>query len=70
MRPMMIVALVIVALCRVSATQAAEARVEIELATSGTFPVTAQQEWYKVLTDLGVDGLLIRKEQSGDKVEV
>lgn len=62
--------LVIIGFCGVSVGVAAEARVEIELATSGTFPVTAQQEWYKALTELGVDSLRIRKEQSGDKVEV
>jgi hypothetical protein len=53
-----------------SVATAAEARVELELATSGTFPATAQQQWYKVLTDLGVDGLRIRKAESSDKVEV
>jgi hypothetical protein len=51
-------------------TACAEARVELDLATSGTFPVTAQQEWYRLLSELGVDGLRIRKAQSDDKVEV
>ncbi|HEV3340749.1 MAG TPA: hypothetical protein VG125_10350 [Pirellulales bacterium] len=47
-----------------------QARVELELATSSAFPATAQQEWYRLLSELGVDGLRIRKAQSEDKVEV
>jgi hypothetical protein len=49
---------------------AAKARVELELATSGTFPATAQQQWYQLLSELGVDGLRIRKAAAGDKAEV
>lgn len=49
---------------------AAKARVELELVTSGTFPATAQQQWYQLLSELGVDGLRIRKAAAGDKTEV
>ena len=52
------------------ATAQAQARVELELATSSTFPATAQQDWYRLLSELGVDGLRIRKAQGDDKVEV
>jgi hypothetical protein len=53
-----------------AATAYGQARVELELATASTFPATAQQEWYRLLSELGVDGLRIRKAQSDDKVEV
>ncbi|HWB08516.1 MAG TPA: hypothetical protein VG826_04805 [Pirellulales bacterium] len=62
--------LLAIVLAGAGATAHAEARVELELATSATFPATAQQEWYKLLSELGIDGLRIRKAQSDDKVEV
>ncbi|HVA48465.1 MAG TPA: hypothetical protein VNH11_19025 [Pirellulales bacterium] len=49
---------------------AAEGRVELELVTGAQFPATAQQQWYNLLSELGVDGLRIRKAGSGDKAEV
>jgi hypothetical protein len=49
---------------------AAEARVEIELAAPGTFPALSQRQWYQLLSELGVDGLRIRKAGAEDKVEV
>jgi hypothetical protein len=45
-------------------------RVEIELATDGNFPATAQQQWYKLLTELKVDDLRIRKAGPDDKAEI
>ncbi|HXT58723.1 MAG TPA: hypothetical protein VN699_08805 [Pirellulales bacterium] len=45
-------------------------RVEIELATDGNFPATAQQQWYKLLTELKVDDLRIRKAAPDDKAEI
>lgn len=48
----------------------AEARVEMELAMPATFPVLGQQQWYRVLSELGVDALQIRKAAAGDKAEV
>jgi hypothetical protein len=45
-------------------------RVEVELATDGNFPATAQQQWYKLLTELKVDNLRIRKAQPDDKSEI
>lgn len=52
------------------AALAAEARVEMELATPATFPALGQQQWYQALSELGVDGLQIRKAAAGDKAEV
>src|SRR5487761_865285 len=49
---------------------AVEGRVELELSMSSTFPAASQQQWYKLLTELGVDGLRIRKAAADDKVEV
>lgn len=49
---------------------AAEARVEMELATPATFPVLGQQQWYQALSELGVDALQIRKSAAGDKAEI
>ncbi|HVX12385.1 MAG TPA: hypothetical protein VHC22_14480 [Pirellulales bacterium] len=49
---------------------AAEARVEVELVTSPTFPAIAQQQWYQLLSELRVDGLRIRKAAADDKTEV
>src|SRR5215469_7867227 len=62
--------LLAIAFCLSGEAAQGEARVELELATSSNFPATAQQEWYRLLSELGVDGLRIRKAQSGDKVEV
>jgi hypothetical protein len=59
-----------IVLAWLGATAQAAARVELELATTGTFPVTAQQEWYKLLSELGVDALRIRKAETGDKIGV
>jgi hypothetical protein len=53
-----------------AAALAAEARVEIELATPATFPALGQQQWYQALSELGVDGLQIRKVAAGDKAEI
>lgn len=70
LRPITHLALATIVASYAAVMSAAEARVELELATSGTFPATAQQQWYKLLTDLGVDGLRIRKADGNDKVEV
>ncbi|HET6881985.1 MAG TPA: hypothetical protein VFI31_17595 [Pirellulales bacterium] len=48
----------------------AEARVEMELAMPATFPALSQQQWYQLLSELGVDGLRIRKAGAEDKAEV
>jgi hypothetical protein len=48
----------------------ADARVEIELVTAPTFPATAQQQWYQLLSELHVDALRIRKAASDDRAEV
>lgn len=56
--------------CTSGVALAAAPRVEVELATEGNFPATAQQQWYKLLTELKVDNLRIRKAIAGDKAEV
>ncbi len=48
---------------------AAEARVEIELATQRNYIATSQQQWYRLFTELGVDNLRIRKALDGEKAE-
>lgn len=53
-----------------AAALAAEARIEMELATPATFPLLGQQQWYQALSELGVDGLQIRKAAAGDKAEI
>ncbi|HVC94215.1 MAG TPA: hypothetical protein VND64_11020, partial [Pirellulales bacterium] len=45
-------------------------RVEFELVMQSNFPLTSQQQWYKLLTELKVDALQIRKSGADDKVEV
>jgi len=49
---------------------AAAPRVELQLVMQATFPVTAQQQWYKLLTELKVDNLQIRKVGADDKVAI
>lgn len=48
---------------------AAEARVEIELATQRNYIATSQQQWYRLFTELGIDNLRIRKARDGEKAE-
>ncbi|HEV3006098.1 MAG TPA: hypothetical protein VGX78_16635, partial [Pirellulales bacterium] len=48
----------------------AAARVELELVMQDNFPPTAQQHWLRMLTELKVDNLRIRKPGADDKVEI
>ena len=65
------IALLAAAIVAGGASRAAAApRVELELATDGNFPAAAQQQWYKLLTELKVDNLRIRKATSEDKAEI
>lgn len=64
------IAVALAALCASGVSLAAAPRVEFELATEGNFPATAQQQWYKLLTELKVDNLRIRKAMAGDKAEI
>jgi hypothetical protein len=48
----------------------AAARVELELVMQDGFPPTAQQQWLRLLTDLKVDNLRIRKPGTDDKAEI
>lgn len=45
-------------------------RVDVELAAERGAPATAQQSWYKILSELGVDGLRIRSAAAGDEPEI
>ena len=47
-----------------------EAQIRMELATQPGFPATGSHKWYKLLTDLGVDGLRIRGLRAGDEVTI
>lgn len=58
------------ALSPADVSRGAEARVELELATGAQFPATSQQQWYSLLSELGVDGLRIRKGAGGEKAEI
>ncbi|HEX7446334.1 MAG TPA: hypothetical protein VF306_02250 [Pirellulales bacterium] len=63
--------LAVFAVCGLSTARldAAEARVEIELATQRNYIATSQQQWYRLFTELGVDNLRIRKALDGEKAE-
>ncbi|HUY91780.1 MAG TPA: hypothetical protein VMV10_23760 [Pirellulales bacterium] len=56
--------------CTAASPLSAAPRVELELATEGNFPATAQQQWYSLLTELKVDNLRIRKATADDKAEI
>jgi hypothetical protein len=60
----------LVAACVASTTLVAHAkpRVSLELLTKPGLPLTASQQWYKVLTDLGVGNLQIRS--AGPRAEM
>jgi hypothetical protein len=45
-------------------------RVTFELLTKPGLPLTASQQWYKALTDLGISGLQIHNARSDDKMEI
>jgi hypothetical protein len=45
-------------------------RVSLEVLTQPGLPLTASQQWYKVLTDLGISGLQIRSANARDEAAV
>ncbi len=45
-------------------------RISLELLTRPGLPLTASQQWYKVLTDLGISGLQIRPSGPGDEMGI
>jgi hypothetical protein len=49
---------------------AAKARVSLELVTEKGLPVTGTQQWYQVLTDVGVTNLRIRSANGGDETGI
>lgn len=62
-------------LCLLSCSDIARAedakpRVSIELLTKSGVPLTASQQWYKTLTDLGIEGLQIRSANPGEEMSV
>lgn len=48
----------------------ARPRVSIEVLTRSGVPLTASQQWYKTLTDLGIEGLQIRSASPGDEMSI
>jgi hypothetical protein len=46
---------------------AAAPRVSLELATEQGFPITGAQEWHKLLTSIGIEGLRIRSAKGIDQ---
>lgn len=52
------------------ALAAAKPRVSIEVLTKSGVPITASQQWYKTLTELGVEGLQIRSANPGDEMSI
>lgn len=48
----------------------AEPRVEVDLATADGFQATDAQTWYRLFTDLNVDGLTIRQRRGGEQPEI
>lgn len=69
-RTPLVAAVVMAASFALSTPLCAAGRVELELVTDSNFPATSQQQWYKLLTELKVDNLRIRKAISGDKAEI
>jgi hypothetical protein len=53
----------------VPAATAAEPRVTIEVATEAGAPITASQQWAKLLGELDVAGVRIRSMRPGDQIE-
>ncbi len=45
-------------------------RVSLELLTRGNLPLTAQQQWYKALSELGISGLRIHAAGPGDEMAI
>lgn len=45
-------------------------RVSIEILTRPNLPLTASQQWYKVLTEAGIDGLQIRAGNGREQVSI
>ena len=70
MRPRVLMAAVLGLLAGMPAAVSAEGRVELELATEEGFPALEAQRWYRLFTDLNVDGLTIRSARATDKPEV
>src|SRR5215211_7234841 len=49
---------------------AALPRISFEIATEKGAPVSASQQWYKTLTQLGITSLQIRSGTSSDNIEI
>jgi hypothetical protein len=53
-----------------TSTYAAAPRIDMTLGTEPGFPATSMQQWYQLLTALGVDNLQIRSAAPADKLEI
>src|SRR5215213_5287502 len=66
--------LAIAALCCLSqaatSLPAAPPRISFEIVTEKGAPVSASQQWYKTLTQLGITSLQIRSGTSSDDIEI
>lgn len=69
-RTALVTAAAVAACFAYSSAVRAEGRVDMELVTDANFPAASQQQWYRLLTDLKVDNLRIRKAIAGDKAEI
>ncbi len=61
---------VLVLLAALAPAAWAEGRIEVEIAAQPGLPVTSSQKWYKLLIDLGVEGLRIRSYRQGDQPQI
>ncbi len=57
-------------LIAVSANAAEQARVELTIGAETVRAAASAQQWYEILTEVGVDGLQIRQRQPGEAPEV
>jgi hypothetical protein len=70
MRSAAFVVLVATSMASGAPTADVKPRVSIELLTRPGLPLTASQQWFKVLTDLGISGLQIRAAGARDEVAI
>jgi len=54
----------------IAALATAAPRVEMTIGTERNQPVSASQQWYRALTDLGVDSLRIRSRRPGEEPQI
>src|SRR4051794_27092907 len=70
MRSVVIALLVVLVTASQLVAAGPKPRVSLELCTKQGLPLTNSQQWFKVLTDLGVSGLRIRAAGPGDEPSI